>query len=189
MEYPNADGYHRGVTVWLTGFSGAGKSTIARAVYTDLRMRGMRSEILDADELRQHLGRDLGFTKEDRDENVRRIGYIAGLLTRHGVIALVAAISPYRALRDEIRSKIERFIEVHVDAPLSVCEARDPKGLYRKARAGDLLCFTGIDDPYEKPLAPEVHLRTDVESVHECVVRVAAQVIRLIEAAAPETRE
>jgi bifunctional enzyme CysN/CysC len=151
---------HRGVTVWLTGLSGAGKSTIAQGVYTELLVRGMRVQVLDADSVRQHLNRDLGFSKEDRDENVRRIGFVADLLTGHGVIVLVAAISPYRAARDQVRQTVESFIEVHVNAPLSVCEARDPKGLYRKVRSGAIHNFTGIDDPYEEPLAPDVRLET-----------------------------
>jgi bifunctional enzyme CysN/CysC len=151
---------HRGVTVWLTGLSGAGKSTIAQGVCTELLARGMRARVLDADLLRQHLNRDLGFSKDDRDENVRRIGFVADLLTRHGVIVLVAAISPYRAAREQVRQTIDNFIEVYVNAPLSICEARDPKGLYKRVRSGEIHSFTGIDDPYEEPLSPDIRLNT-----------------------------
>jgi bifunctional enzyme CysN/CysC len=163
---------HRGVTVWLTGLSGAGKSTIAEAVCRELLARGMRAQVLDADLLRKHLNRDLGFSKEDRDENVRRIGFVADLLTRHCVIVLVAAISPYRAAREQVRQMIDSFIEVHVNAPLSVCEERDPKGLYKKARCGEIHNFTGIDDPYEEPLAPDLRLHT-----HEQPSKASADVV------------
>jgi bifunctional enzyme CysN/CysC len=166
---------HRGVTVWLTGLSGAGKSTIAEGVCTELLALGMRAQVLDADLLRKHLNRDLGFSKEDRDENVRRIGFVADLLTRHGVIVLVAAISPYRAAREEVRRTIKSFIEVYVNAPLNVCEGRDPKGLYKKARAGEIHGFTGIDDPYEEPLEAEIRLNT-----HECPLK--ANVDMVVEA-------
>jgi bifunctional enzyme CysN/CysC len=151
---------HRGITVWLTGLSGAGKSTVAEGVCTELLVRGMRAQVLDADLLRKGLNRDLGFSKEDRDENVRRIGFVADLLTRHGVIVLVAAISPYRTARDKVRQTIGDFIEVYVNAPLSVCEERDPKGLYRRVRSGEIYGFTGIDDPYEEPLTPDIRLDT-----------------------------
>jgi bifunctional enzyme CysN/CysC len=160
---------HRGLTVWLTGLSGAGKSTIAEAACTELLVRGMRVQVLDADLLRKHLNRDLGFSKEDRDENVRRIGFVADLLVRHGIIVLVAAISPYRAAREEARQAIGNFVEVYVNAPLSVCEARDPKGLYKKVRAGKIHSFTGIDDPYEEPLLPDIRLNTHELSLKESV--------------------
>ena len=154
----------RGVTVWLTGLSGAGKSTIAQGVCTELLARGMKVQVLDADVLRRDMNRDLGFSKEDRDENVRRIGFVADLLTRGGVVVLVAAISPYRGARDQVRQTTKNFVEVHVNAPLSVCEERDPKGLYKRARSGEIHGFTGIDDPYEEPLAPEVRLNTHEQS-------------------------
>jgi bifunctional enzyme CysN/CysC len=160
---------HRGVTVWLTGLSGAGKSTIAEAVCTELLVRGMRAQVLDADLLRKHINRDLGFSKKDRDENVRRIGFVADLLTRHGVIVLVAAISPYRAAREQVRQTIDNFVEVYVNAPLSVCEERDPKGLYKKARSGEIHGFTGIDDPYEEPLTPDIRLNTHEQPSKACV--------------------
>jgi adenylyl-sulfate kinase len=169
---------NRGVTVWLTGLSGAGKSTIAESVCIELLSRGMRAQVLDADLLRQRLSRDLGFSKEDRDENVRRIGFIAEMLTRHGVVVLVAAISPYSATRDQIRKMIDSFIEVHVNAPLSVCEERDPKGLYKKARAGQIQSFTGIDDPYEEPLAPTIRLNTHQQSLKKSVKVVLEAILK-----------
>ncbi len=164
----------RGVAVWFTGLSGAGKSTLSRWVAEALGADGLRVEVLDGDVVRQRLTRGLGFSKEDRDENIRRIGFVAHLLARNGVITLVAAISPYRAVRDEVRALIGDFIEVYVNAPLEVCEQRDAKGLYRKARAGELKGFTGIDDPYEPPLAPEVECRTDRETVEESGRKVLA---------------
>ncbi len=174
-------GQHRGLTVWLTGLSGAGKSTIAKAVYTELLTRGFRVELLDADELRKHLNRDLGFSKEDRNENVGRIGFIADLLTRHGVIVLVAAIAPYRSARDEVRHRIGSFLEIHIDAPLEICEARDPKGLYKKVRQGEIHGFTGIDDPYEKPSSPEVRCDTDKETIRESVEKVLGAVLGVVQ--------
>ena len=147
-----------GVTVWFTGLSASGKTTISQAVAEVLRARGYRVETLDGDVVRQNLTKSLGFSKEDRDENIRRIGFVAHLLSRNGVIAVVAAISPYRAIRDEVRARIGRFVEVFANAPLEVCEQRDPKGLYRQARAGEIKGFTGIDDPYEAPLKPELVL-------------------------------
>jgi adenylylsulfate kinase len=162
-----------GAVVWLTGLSGAGKSTIARAVEAELLARGMRAEVLDGDAIREKFSRGLGYSKQDRDENVRRAGYVAGLLARHGVVVLVALISPYRAARDQVREDIQsagiRFVEVFVNAPLEVCEGRDPKGLYEKARRGEIPAFTGLEDPYEPPAAPEVECRTDRETVETCV--------------------
>jgi adenylylsulfate kinase len=150
-----------GFCLWFTGLSGAGKSTIAEIVMAELRARGHRVDLLDGDEIRENLSKGLGFSKEDRDINIRRIGYVAWLLARNGVVAITAAISPYRAVRDEIREMIgEGFIEVYVDTPLEVCEDRDVKGLYKKARAGEIGQFTGISDPYEPPLNPEVALPT-----------------------------
>lgn len=157
-----------GITLWFTGLSASGKTTLSRAVHDCLRARGHRVELLDGDEIRRHLSRGLGFSRADRDENLRRIAYVAGLLMKHGVIVLVAAISPFRATRDEIRAMLGEFMEVYVNAPLSVCERRDVKGLYRKARAGELPDFTGIDSPYEPPLQPEVECRTDEESLEDC---------------------
>jgi bifunctional enzyme CysN/CysC len=175
---PEAAAGHRGLTVWFTGLSASGKTTICRAVYERLAARGYRLEVLDGDTVRKHLSKGLGFSREDRDENIRRIGFVAGLLTRNGVIALVAAISPYRAMREEIGASIGAFVEVYVNAPLAVCESRDPKGLYRKARAGALPAFTGIDDPYEAPQHPAAECRTDLETVDESVSKVMAAIDR-----------
>lgn len=165
----------QGVAVWFTGFSGAGKSTIADALTNKLKSEGYRLEVLDGDEIRENLTKDLGFSKEDRDTNIRRIGFVAKLLVRNGVIVLVPVISPYRAIRDEMRSKIDNFVEVFVNAPISVCEERDVKGLYKKVRAGQIKQFTGIDDPYEPPLNPEVECRTDLEELSESVDKIFNQ--------------
>jgi adenylylsulfate kinase len=165
-----------GLTVWFTGLSSAGKSTISSAVYENLRAKGHRVELLDGDVIRQHLSKGLGFSKADRDENIRRIGFVAELLTRNGVIVLVAAISPYRALRDEMRARIGQFLEVYVNAPLEVVEQRDVKGIYRRARAGEMHGVTGLDDPYEPPLAPEVECKTDRETLSESVAKVLAKI-------------
>ena len=161
-----------GVTIWFTGLSGAGKTTITHALEKELLARQCSLEILDGDIVRQNLTKGLGFSKEDRDENIRRIGFVSHLLTRNGVIVLVSAISPYRAIRDEVRQRIGNFVEVFVNAPLEVCEARDVKGLYKRARAGEIPQFTGIDDPYEPPLNPEVECRTDLEELSESVAKV-----------------
>ncbi len=163
---------HRGVTVWFTGLSGAGKTTISQGVEEFLRGRGCKVEVLDGDVVRQSLTKGLGFSKADRDENIRRIGFVAHLLTRNGVIVLAAAISPYREIRDENRARIGDFVEVFVNAPLETCEQRDAKGLYAKARAGQITGFTGVDDPYEPPLAPEVECCTDRETVADSVRKV-----------------
>jgi adenylylsulfate kinase len=167
----------RGLTVWLTGLSSAGKTTISQALSTHLRAVGYPVEMLDGDVVRQHLCKGLGFSKQDRDENVRRIGFVADLLTRNGVIVLVSAISPYRAVREEMRRRIGSFVEVYVNASLEVCERRDVKGLYRKARSGQLSHFTGLDDPYEPPLNPEVECCTDREDVAESTERVLRFVV------------
>ncbi|MBN3944996.1 MAG: adenylyl-sulfate kinase [Nostoc sp. NMS7] len=161
-----------GCTVWFTGLSGSGKTTISRALEKELRLRGHKVEVLDGDLIRKNLTKDLGFSKEDRDANIRRIGFVAQLLTRNGVIVLVAAISPYRKVREEVRQLIGNFIEVYVNAPLSVCEQRDMKGLYQKARDGKIKHFTGIDDPYEPPLCCEIECRTDQETVEQSVAKV-----------------
>ncbi len=167
----------RGVTVWFTGLSGAGKTTISEALEKHLRERGCKVEPLDGDIVRQNLTKGLGFSKADRDENIRRIGFVAHLLSRNGVVVLVSAISPYREIRDEVRTRIGDFVEVFVNAPLETCEQRDVKGLYQKARAGEIKGFTGIDDPYESPLQPEVECRTDCETIDESV----AKVLRVLE--------
>jgi adenylyl-sulfate kinase len=167
-----------GLTVWFTGLSSAGKSTICEAVYEKLWARGYKVEWLDGDIVRQHLSKDLGFSKQDRDENIRRIGFVAELLTRNGIIVLVSAISPYASVRDEVRERIGNFLEVYVNAPLATCEQRDVKGLYRRTRAGELHHFTGVDDPYEPPLAPEVECHTDRETVAESMTKVLEAVDR-----------
>ena len=153
----------KGFTVWFTGLSGAGKSTIAEMLYHEFQARQMKTEILDGDVVRQNLSKGLGFSKEDRDENIRRIGYVADLLSRNGVIVLAAAISPYRAVRDELRALIGDFVEVWVATDLATCRARDVKGLYARHARGELRGLTGVDDPYEPPLAPELVLDTAVE--------------------------
>ena len=177
---PRADQGQQGLTVWFTGLSGAGKTTICKSVHAELLTRGYRLEMLDADVVRKQFWPDLGFSREDRDENIRRIGFLAQLLTRNGIIALVAAISPYRAARNEVRNQICRFLEVHVDAPLRVCEERDPKGLYRRARSGNLHGFTGVDDPYEAPLAPELRCATDQDTVDTCRDQVVSAVLKYL---------
>jgi adenylyl-sulfate kinase len=165
----------RGFCLWFTGLSGAGKSTIAQVVIDELRARGHRVELLDGDEVREHLSKGLGFGKADRDENIRRIGWVASLLARNGVVAVTAAISPYRSVRDEVRSWIgDGFVEVHVATPLEECESRDVKGLYAKARAGEIPEFTGVSDPYEPPLHPEVRVETTGRSPHDSAGEVVA---------------
>jgi adenylylsulfate kinase len=169
----------RGVTLWFTGLSGAGKTTITQALEKKLRESNYGIEVLDGDVVRTNLTKGLGFSKADRDENIRRIGFVSHLLTRHGVIVLVSAISPYRDIRGEVRQKIGDFVEIFVNAPLAVCEGRDVKGLYEKARKGEIKGFTGIDDPYEEPLNPEVECRTDLESLEESVAKVWTKLIEL----------
>lgn len=169
----------KGVTVWFTGFSGSGKTTIARGVERELRAGNVRVEFLDGDVVRTHLSQELGFSKQDRDTNVRRIGFVANLLSRNGIVAIVAAISPYRDVRNEIRMMAENFIEVYVNAPLKVCEERDVKGLYARARGGKIQGFTGIDHPYESPLSPEIICNTAQETVTESITKVIAELERL----------
>lgn len=160
--------------IWLTGFSGAGKSTLANALEAELHVSGRHVYVLDGDNVRHGLNRDLGFSAEDRKENIRRVAEVAKLMVDAGLIVLVAFISPFRAERAMARALFEEgeFIEVFVDSPLSVCEQRDTKGLYAKARRGELHDFTGIDSPYEPPLAPEVHLYTGQESLESCIARI-----------------
>jgi bifunctional enzyme CysN/CysC len=169
-----------GVTVWFTGLSGAGKTTICRAVATELLAYGLQVEVIDGDVIRNYLCKDLGFSKHDRDENVRRIAFVAQLLTRNGTVVLVSAISPYREVRDAARRSIGSFLEVYVSTPLDVCEVRDPKDLYQKARAGKIHGFTGIDDPYEPPLNAEIVCNTDRESTRESSVKVVSAVLNHI---------
>jgi len=169
----------RGVIVWFTGLSGAGKSTIAEALAPHLRERGKRVEILDGDVVRTHLSKGLGFSRADRDTNIQRIGFVAHLLARNGTVVITAAISPYRATRDWVRELSPDFVEVFVDTPLEVCETRDVKGLYKKARAGEIKEFTGISDPYEPPLAPELTVPTHRQSVEESVAQITSKLAQL----------
>ncbi len=164
-----------GFVLWFTGLSGAGKSTMSALVAKELQRRGVHVEVLDGDEVRTHLSKGLGFSKEDRDINVRRIGFVAKLLARAGACAITAAISPYREIRDEQRSHIERFVEVYCACPIDALAARDPKGLYKRALAGEIPHFTGIDDPYEPPLSPEVTLFTDRETREESLAKVLSK--------------
>ncbi|MBI5197321.1 MAG: adenylyl-sulfate kinase [Nitrospirae bacterium] len=166
----------KGFTLWFTGLSGAGKTTLSHRVHDVLRDRGITNvEILDGDAVRTHLSKGLGFSKADRDTNIRRIGWVCQLLTKHGIPNMAAAISPYREARDEVRKMVGRFIEVHVKCPVGVCETRDVKGLYKMARTGEIHHFTGIDDPYEEPLNPEIVLETDRETVDESVAKIIAK--------------
>lgn len=165
----------KGFILWFTGLSGSGKTTISKALEPELRARGCKVEILDGDVVRTNLSKGLGFSKEDRDTNILRIGFVANLLSRNGVVAITAAISPYRAIRDQVRAMEPNFVEIYVKASLEVCEARDVKGLYAKARAGEIKGFTGIDDPYEEPLNPEIICNTAQESVADSVKKVLSK--------------
>ncbi len=166
-----------GATLWFTGLPASGKSTIAREVYRQLLDRGFAVELLDGAEVRESLSRGLGFSREDREENIRRIGYVAKLLSRNGVIAICAAVSPYAASREEVRRNTTNFVEVYVECPVEVAESRDTDGLYEKARRGEIEDFTGVNAPYEAPEAPEVHVNADRESVESA----AWKVIRTLE--------
>lgn len=161
-----------GFTLWFTGLSGSGKSTLSQALAPALRERGLRVEILDGDEVRTNLSKGLGFSKEDRDTNIRRIGYVCKLLSRNGTVAISAAISPYRAIRDELRAQIPGFVEVYARCSIEELARRDPKGLYKKALAGEIANFTGVSDPYEEPLQPEVVVDTERESLQESTAKI-----------------
>ncbi len=156
---------NKGFILWFTGLSGSGKSTLAEYLTPILRERAVKVEVLDGDVVRTNLSKGLGFSKEDRDTNIRRIGFVAGLLARNGICGMTAAISPYAEIRDEIRAQTENFVEVYVEAPLEVVESRDTKGLYKKARAGEIKNFTGVSDPYEAPEHAEVTVHTGDESI------------------------
>jgi adenylylsulfate kinase len=178
----------KGFTLWFTGLSGAGKTTISNLVEQQLRERGSRVEVLDGDVVRENLSKGLGFSKEDRDTNIRRIAFVADLLSRNGVPVITAAISPYRELRDESRELMgQRFIEVFVKASVEVCAERDVKGLYEKAFKGEIKEFTGVSDPYEEPLNPEIVLDTEHQTPEESASRVISllEERRLIPAAQP----
>ena len=160
----------QGLTVWLTGLPSAGKTTIAHALEKRLLAAGHRVEVLDGDVARTHLTRGLGFSREDREENVRRIGYVAHLLSRNGVVAVASVISPYRNVRAELRElHAGRFFEIHVATPVEVCAERDVKGLYARQRAGEITGLTGVDDPYEPPLHPDAVLHTETQTVEQSV--------------------
>jgi adenylylsulfate kinase len=176
MKQTNRD---RGAVIWFTGLSGSGKTTIAHQVEETLLESGVPVEILDGDVVRENLSKGLGFSKEDRDINIRRIAFVAHLLQRNGVFVITAAISPYRAIREEARAMIKDFVEVYAEAPLEVCEERDVKGLYAKARAGEIKGFTGVDDPYEPPPRSEVTCKTDRETVEESAQKVIDKLVQL----------
>lgn len=170
---------HKSCVLWFTGLSGSGKSTIANAVEEKLHELGVHTYLLDGDNVRHGLSKDLGFKKKDRVENIRRIGEVAKLFVDGGVIVLSAFISPYRADRQQVRSILpdEEFIEIFVNCPLDVCEQRDPKGLYKKARSGEIKNFTGINDPYEEPMNPEVVINSNVESIENAVEKIIQYLI------------
>jgi adenylylsulfate kinase len=169
----------KGVTLWFTGLPCSGKSTIADAVADKLRQMGLKAERLDGDIIRKHLWKELGFSKEDRDENIRRAAFLAGLLTRNGIIVLTSFISPYRELREHARREIGDFVEIYVRCPVEVCIQRDTRGMYKKAIAGEIPNFTGVSDPYEEPLNPEVLIYSDNESLEESVAKVIAKMKEL----------
>jgi adenylyl-sulfate kinase len=162
----------KGFTLWFTGLSGAGKSTLSNIIEEELRKRGLRVEVLDGDVVRTNLSKGLGFSKEDRDTNIRRIGFVCHLLSRNGVAAIAAAISPYREVRDEVREMIGDFVEVYVHCPVDICAKRDVKGLYAKAMAGEIPSFTGVSDPYEEPLNPEVVIDSSQETINQSVRKI-----------------
>jgi adenylylsulfate kinase len=162
----------KGYTLWFTGLPSSGKSTLARMVETRLTQMGFHTEVLDGDEVRLRLSKGLGFSKEDRDENIRRISYVANIITRCGGVAITCAISPYREIRDEARKEIGRFVEIYVKCPIEECIKRDVKGLYKRAISGEIPNFTGISDPYEEPLRPEITLETNIETMNESVEKI-----------------
>ena len=167
----------KGFTLWFTGLPSSGKSTLARKVEEIILERGMNVEVLDGDEVRENLSKGLGFSKEDRDINIRRIGWVSKILARNNVVAIGAAISPYKAIRDEVRGWHDRFVEVYVEASIECLTERDVKGLYKKALAGEIKGFTGVDDPYEAPENPEIHVNSETETVDESV----STIIRTLE--------
>ena len=168
-----------GFTIWFTGLSGSGKSTLSEVIEQRLKARGRNVEVLDGDIVRTHLSKGLGFSREDRDTNIKRIGFVCGLLTRNGVVCISAAIAPYREARDWARREIGNFVEVYVKCPLEVCRQRDVKGLYKLVDEGKIKNFTGVDDPYEEPVHPELIIETDKETVEESVTRIFARLTEL----------
>ncbi|MBI3654388.1 MAG: adenylyl-sulfate kinase [Acidobacteria bacterium] len=164
-----------GFTIWFTGLSGAGKTTLARLLEPELQARGYKVEVLDGDIIRTNLSKGLGFSKEDRDTNIRRIGFVCDLLARNDVIAIAAAISPYKEVRDELRDSLRNFVEVYVECPIPVLAERDVKGLYKKALAGEIKNFTGIDDPYEAPENPEIIAHSDSETPEQSLAKILAK--------------
>ena len=180
-----------GFTVWFTGLSGAGKSTLSEILAQRLEARGPRVEVLDGDVVRTHLSKGLGFSREDRDTNIKRIAFVCGLLTRNGVVCISAAIAPYREAREWARQEIGNFVEVYVKCPLDVCRQRDVKGLYKLVDEGRIKNFTGIDDPYEEPEHPELVVETDKETIEESVARILAKLAELgyLEAERPSNEE
>ena len=162
----------KGFVLWFTGLSGSGKSTLAREIEIRLLDRGLSVEVLDGDEVRANLSKGLGFSKEDRDTNIRRIGFVCKLLARNGVVAISAAISPYREVRDEVRKSVGRFVEVYTRCSIEALSARDPKGLYAKAAAGEIPNFSGVSDPYEQPESPEVIVDTELEDIEESLGKI-----------------
>jgi adenylyl-sulfate kinase len=171
--------HHKGFTLWFTGMSGSGKTTLSRAIEDRLRRHGAKVERLDGDVVRERLSKGLGFNKEDRDENIRRIGFVCELLSRHGVIAMAAAISPYRGVREEIRARIPHFVEIYMECPLDVLVERDVKGLYKKALAGEIPNFTGVSDPYEAPANPEITVNSALETPEASLDRIWSTLERL----------
>ncbi|MFC1909224.1 adenylyl-sulfate kinase [Chloroflexota bacterium] len=169
----------KGFTLWFTGLPCSGKSTIADIVVEELQRMGLKAERLDGDIIRNHLWKELGFSKEDRDENIRRVTFLAKLLTRNGTALATSFISPYRELRDYARREIGNFVEIYVKCPVEVCIQRDTRGLYKKALAGEIPNFTGVSDPYDEPLAPEMVIESDRETVEESVAKVIGKVKEL----------
>src|SRR5436190_14671853 len=178
-----------GFTIWFTGLSGSGKSTLSEVIEQHMKTLGRNVEVLDGDIVRTHLSKGLGFSREDRDTNIKRIGFVCNLLTRNGVICISAAIAPYRDARDWARKEIGNFVEVYVKCPLEVCRQRDVKGLYKLVDEGKIKNFTGVDDPYEEPVHPELIVETDKETVEESVARIFARLTQLGYLESEESRE
>jgi len=169
----------KGVTLWFTGLPCSGKSSIADVVADELRKMGLKAERLDGDVIRKHLWKELGFSKEDRDENIRRAAFLSGLFTRNGIMVLTSFISPYKELRDYARKEIGDFVEIYVKCPVDVCIQRDTRGMYKKALAGEIKNFTGVSDPYEEPVNPELVIESDKESLEESVAEVVDKIKEL----------